>query len=531
MNSAMRKAAILLVLTGMLLSACSTNLWGTYDPYLTPTPTSVETVLADPEPCPTDIILPLSTTQAATPTVTQTTTFLPSPTGTPTSVVVTPGTPRLIYYYSQSGDSLEAVALHFGVQVSEITFPESQPKTGLLNPNTTLSIPDLLSQTPTTPSRQIIPDCELVYSPCAQSIKSYVSSAGGKLSNFHEYMATAGWITGAEGVQRMAFGSSINPRMLLAFIQYYTGWVQGQPKPGVDETYPLGYHDPLYPGLYQQLRLLVRELLAGYYGWRDGTLTILTFPNGQKMRLAPDLNAGSVALQYMFSRRFNYNDWLQAIDPVDAAGFPALFTSMFGDPWERAQVTGPLFPPDLTQPDFILPFEVGVPWTLTYGPHPAWEQESALAALDFAPPMDASGCGESTAWVVAVASGLIVRSETGYVVLNLNGDDFEQIGWVVLYQHIATKDRIPAGTWVNAGDHIGHPSCEGGMATGTHVHIARKYNGEWVSAGDPLPFILSGWTAHAGSQPGQGTLTKGDKTKTASLVSSPESQIIRKAGE
>jgi len=217
MNSAMRKAAILLVLTGMLLSACATNLWGTYDPYLTPTPPFIETALADPEPTPTNAILPLSATQTAT--------VLPSPTVSPTTVAVTPGTPRPpIYYYSQSGDSLEVVAWHFGVQVSEITFPESQPKTGLLNPNTTLSIPDLLSQTPTTPSRQIIPDCELVYSPCAQSFdtKSYVSSAGGKLSNFHEYMATAGWITGAEGVQRMAFGSSINPRMLLAFIQYYT---------------------------------------------------------------------------------------------------------------------------------------------------------------------------------------------------------------------------------------------------------------------------------------------------------------------
>jgi murein DD-endopeptidase MepM/ murein hydrolase activator NlpD len=113
----------------------------------------------------------------------------------------------------------------------------------------------------------------------------------------------------------------------------------------------------------------------------------------------------------------------------------------------------------------------------------------------------------------------------------LNGDGFEQTGWVVLYQHIATKGRIPVGTWVNAGDRIGHPSCEGGLATGTHVHIARKYNGEWVSAGDPLPFVLSGWTAHAGDHLRQGTLTKGDQTITASSVGSHESQIIRQPGE
>jgi LasA protease len=124
-----------------------------------------------------------------------------------------------------------------------------------------------------------------------------------------------------------------------------------------------------------------------------------------------------------------------------------------------------------------------------------------------------------------------VRSADGYVVLDLDNDGFEQTGWVVLYQHIAIKDRVATGKWVTAGDHIGHPSCEGGLATGTHVHIARKYNGEWVSAGDPLPFIMSGWTAHAGSAPYKGTLTKGDKVVIASQVSIHESQIIRQPGE
>jgi LasA protease len=337
-------------------------------------------------------------------------------------------------------------------------------------------------------------------------------------------------ISGAGLVQLAAFGSSISPRMLLGLIQYYTGWVQGQPKPGVDDTYPFGYRDPANPGLYQQLRLIIRELLAGYYGWRDGSLINLTFPDGTKLRLDPTLNAGSVALQYMFSRHLNYTDWLQAIHPSSDNGFPALFTSMFGDPWERAQIYEPLFPPDLAQPPFILPFEVGVPWTLTSGPHPAWEQESALAALDFAPPLNASPC-ESNDWVVAIAPGLIVRSGDGFVVLDLDNDGFEQTGWVVLYQHMATKDRILVGTSVNAGDRVGHPSCEGGPATGANLHIARKYNGEWLSAGDPLPFVMSGWTAHAGDQMRQGTLTKGNLTVTASSVSEHQSQIIRQPGE
>ena len=57
-------------------------------------------------------------------------------------------------------------------------------------------------------------------------------------------------------------------------------------------------------------------------------------------------------------------------------------------------------------------------------------------------------------------------------------------------------------------DLIGHPSCEGGQATGTHVHITRKYNGEWISAEGPLPFILSGWQVTAEKLPFAGTLYK-----------------------
>lgn len=254
----------------------------------------------------------------------------------------------------------------------------------------------------------------------------------------------------------------------------------------------------------------------------------MTFPDGTSLRIAPNLNAGSVALQYFFSKQLNYADWLQAINPD--SGFLSLYKSMFGDPWEWANEHGPLFPSNLIQPTFTLPFEVGAPWNFTNGPHPAWEAESAWGALDFAP-SGVKGCAVSNAWVVAVAPGQIVRSESSYVVLDLDGDGFEQTGWVVIYQHIATRDRIPAGTWVNAGARIGHPSCDGGEATGTNLHMARKYNGEWVAAGGPLPFDLSGWIAHAGNLEGEGTLTKDDQVITESHVGEGFSQIIRLAGE
>ncbi len=72
--------------------------------------------------------------------------------------------------------------------------------------------------------------------------------------------------------------------------------------------------------------------------------------------------------------------------------------------------------------------------------------------------------------------------------MDLDGDGNEETGWVIVYLHIATEGRVPVGTWLAQGDKIGHPSCEGGKSTGSHLHIVRKYNGEWVPAdGPPMP--------------------------------------------
>jgi hypothetical protein len=105
------------------------------------------------------------------------------------------------------------------------------------------------------------------------------------------------------------------------------------------------------------------------------------------------------------------------------------------------------------------------------------------------------------------------------------GDGIEQTGWAVLYFHIAKQGQVAANTYLKVGDRIGQPSCEGGRATGTHVHIARKYNGEWVLADGYLPFNLRGWEAHNGEKPYQGTLTKGGETVVAHWFGSFETRI------
>jgi len=429
------------------------------------------------------------------------------------------------------------VAAHFGVDATEITSSEALPETGLLVMDTPLIIPNRLGET--SPNVEIMPDSEIVFSPSAMNfdIASFVSTAGGYLeSGYREYLSI-GWVNGAQAVERIATDNSINPRLLLALIEYESGWVYGQPSNPAQGDYPLGYVDFKSRGLYRQMMWAVMELSYGYYGWRDGTLTELTFPDGTTIRISPELNAGTVAIQYFLSRERNFMEWAQAIDPN--IGFPALYTRMFGDTWARARTVEPLFPKDLTQPSLTLPIGVGQVWSFSSGPHGAWialDQYQKpvlepLAAIDFAPGSDVSGCVPSDKWVVAAAPGLVVRSKNGVVVLDLDNDGFEQTGWDLLYLHIATKDRVQVGVQLNAGDLIGHPSCEGGIATGTHLHFARKYNGEWILANGPIPFILSGWEAHAGAKPYEGTLTKGDITILARPDGSAQTQIIRKEGE
>jgi LasA protease len=121
----------------------------------------------------------------------------------------------------------------------------------------------------------------------------------------------------------------------------------------------------------------------------------------------------------------------------------------------------------------------------------------------------------------------VVRSEEGIVIQDLDLDGYEQTGWNLMYLHIGTAARVPVGTYLQVGGRIGHPSCEGGRATGTHVHIARKYNGEWIAADGRLPFTLDGWSAHAGADPYQGSLTRGDETVSAHIYGSAVSHITK----
>ena len=456
----------------------------------------------------------------------ESTAYFSSPEPTPT---LTPAPTRTksppVMYYAQPGDTLPALAARFGVSPSEIISTDPIEPVGLIEQGQLLFIPRDLGET--SPSTEVLPDSEVVYSPSTLDFdtNAFVKAAGGYLSTYTEYTGY-GQLSGAQVVTHVALDNSLNPRLLLALLEYQAHWVYGAPANMADTLFPMEKN--VYvgnQGLFNELSWAAHQLEGGYYGWRTGSFNQVTFPDGTNLRLAPESNAGTAALQYFFAKLNNRRQWSDAI--YSSNGFMALYERMFGSVWARAQTVEPLFPPDLVQPVLDLPFYPGMVWSFSGGPHPAWGENSPLAAVDFAPGSMTSGCVPSETWVLAPAAGIVVRSTTAIVILDLDGDGREQTGWDIFFLHIRTDGRVAAGQRLNKDDPIGHPSCEGGEATGTHVHIARKYNGEWIPAGGPLPMVLGGWQVHAGVAMYKGTLTKNGKTITADTNGSGETQIIR----
>ncbi len=269
-------------------------------------------------------------------------------------------------YATRSGDTLPALALRFGVEASQILADTPLTPTGYLPSGLALRIPNVLETM--TPGGELLPDSEVVYSPAAADfdVTAFVASAGGFLSRFSETLEDGTELSGAEVVQRVAEENSINPRLLLALLEFRAGWVYGIPQDADARTYPLGFSIPDRPGLYQELSVACSQLARGYYGWRQGNLTETRPDDGGTVRWNPTLNAGSVAVLHVFALLSGTNRWLDQV--VGPQAFPVLYTTMFGE--ARARVIDPLLPPDLAQPTLELPFTAGEGWSSDGRPAP-----------------------------------------------------------------------------------------------------------------------------------------------------------------
>lgn len=445
----------------------------------------------------------------------------------PTSVPApTSGRPEyspgeLVDYIAQNGDTLPALAARFNTTIEEIM--EANP---IIPRDATTMPPGFPMQIPIYflplwgTEYQSIPDHAFVNGPAqiGFSTSAFVASTSGWLKNYRAY-AGGEMRSGAGIVDYVATNYSLSPRLLLAILEYQSGALTQSVQPEI--KYLLGFRRAFYESPYLQLIQAANMLNNGYYSWRRGSLTEFELLDGSLYRPDPWQNAGSAALQYYFSRIQLGTEYFASIGPD---GLARVYQDLFGDPWADPVVN---LPGSLRQPELRFPFTAGNIWAFTGGPHTGWGSGEPLAAVDFAPASSTSGCYTvpSDIHVTAMANGLVVRSDIDGVVIDLDKDGDERTGWVLFYLHLGTHGRVSVGRDVNAGEPIGYPSCEGGSSTGTHVHVARKFNGEWILADGPLAFILEGWVAHNGNRAYEGTLRRGALTITACECSDFRSQV------
>ena len=409
-----------------------------------------------------------------------------------------------------AGDTLTKIAERYGVSVASLMRANDLPNPNLLIVGQVITLP--APPVNYTPALHILPDSLLVRSITAAEfdIEAFVSAHGGALKDLTVHLnetrfdgtARAGRFSAAEIIERVALEYSVDPRILIAFLEYAAGMLTESALDDDMKLFPLRQPEAYYrmqrAGLYNQLSWLADQLNQGYYGWKYRGETILELEDGSRLYYEPNLNAGTVAVQHVLSQLPGVEDWRAA---SGEAGLYATYQLLFGDPQQLAHET---VPADLQQPDLTLPFPRGDVWRFTGGFHGGWGNGSAWAAVDFSPPRRAGqggACYTAAYPTTAVARGTIARLDEGVVILDLDGDSDEATGWTILYLHVDHSDMLQAGQLVEAGNILGYASCLGGVTNATHLHIARRYNGEWLPAdcnrcppGVAVPpFVMSDW--------------------------------------
>lgn len=410
----------------------------------------------------------------------------------------------------QTGETLFGIASLYNIRLDDLIALNQLANPNLLTVGQVLKLPAPPDQE--TPSQKLIADGRFVRGPDSIGFdtEAFLTQQFGFIRNVVDEVSTnqadgdsqKELLTAAQVIDRAAFEYGVDPRLLLTMLELRAKWLSQAIITEELSQYPLisdaDSNGIDRRGLYKQLAWAANELNRGYYDWKYGGESLLLFEDGTRLNYAGGLNAGTVGIQYFLSLNQAYPTWLQDLDT-----FYATYLHYFGDPF--AVTADPLVPDVLIQPELTLPFTQGETWFFTGGAHGGWGSGSAWGAVDFAPPDErldgAAFCYVSEYWVTAVAQGIIAYSDGGVVVLDLDGDGELLTGWTVLYLHLASQDRIQAGIFVNSGDPIGKASCEGGFSTATHMHIARRFNGEWLPVDCPrcppervVPsFVMGGW--------------------------------------
>jgi LasA protease len=218
-------------------------------------------------------------------------------------------------------------------------------------------------------------------------------------------------------------------------------------------------------------------------------------------------NAGTYALRnYYFTHVYGGGEPAAALAAWEAQ-LRAVYESRFG-----SLLAGKmrLVPPGASErtalPVLRLPWVGGAVWNLTGGPHNFdGSDRLPLSGVDFQP-AGVTGCDPAQAtrhWVVAAAPGRVIGTQRNWVKLDHDGDGDSRTGYQTVYGHLIY--RIADGSLVQAGTRLGSPSCQGGFASGMHVHFGVKFENVW----QPIESVLvSGWRVQRGDEAYEGTMVR-----------------------
>ena len=128
-------------------------------------------------------------------------------------------------YVVQPGDILSAIAQKYSVSVQALTQANNITDENSLQAGQTLVIPVVAPQ-PAGPANKIIPNSELVYGPLSEQtdVAALIQSKAGYLASYSQ-VVNGETLNAAQAVRLAAQESSINPRLLLALVEYRSGWL------------------------------------------------------------------------------------------------------------------------------------------------------------------------------------------------------------------------------------------------------------------------------------------------------------------
>jgi LasA protease len=223
----------------------------TYDPFL---PIQQDTLVPVNSPTTTLTNSPVPDTPTATrePTPTRAPLTILLPTAVPTDQPINTPTPdpgRVLptprqdadQYTVQAGDSLGIIAEKYGISVKTLMEANNLTDANLLTVGMVLTVP-APSPGDRGTSFKIIPDSEMVYGPAGVNfnIKKFIDSQNGYLE-LYEQEVNGIKLSGDEIVWIVARNYSVNPRLLLALLEYQSGWVTNSNP--LNTSYPMGLAD------------------------------------------------------------------------------------------------------------------------------------------------------------------------------------------------------------------------------------------------------------------------------------------------